>query len=259
MMYVRLHKGTTVDAVVPSAVGVAPSPAPNDIILAFTSDVNPSKTIQVTENVQATDPVTGALLYNSDGTPQWETTNTLDAQGNPIPVIDPTTGKPEVDANGNPVYEQTIVTKQVPKTVTLMSDPTQFSEADFSGLQYVVVGSLDDIKQQRISYVNEQFAMTMAAGFTSSADGTSRTYPGDVGTLDELLQLRSVLNANDFPSAGVDVLDIAGNHITMNQTEATTLLSDAQAFVLTNRSKRLTLTKTIQSAATEPDVMAVTW
>lgn len=72
-MILRFHKGQFVDAVIPSAVGIQPSAAPGDVIWNLPSDINPSKTIEETQNVQAIDPETGQLLFNEDGSPQFET------------------------------------------------------------------------------------------------------------------------------------------------------------------------------------------
>lgn len=72
-MFIRFNKGKFVDAVVPSAVGIQPSAAPGDVIWSIPSDINPSKTIEENQNIQAADPETGKLLFNEDGTPQFET------------------------------------------------------------------------------------------------------------------------------------------------------------------------------------------
>lgn len=121
-MIIRFHKGQYADAVVPTATqGATTNRAPGDILWELPADINPSKTINVTQNVQDTDPMTGVLLFNSDGTPKWKTTTTTD-----------------------PVTKQTvttIVTQQVPTTFTLMENPGIFTPADMAAvaISYQVV------------------------------------------------------------------------------------------------------------------------
>jgi hypothetical protein len=77
------------------------------------TDVTVSKTIEVSENVQATDPLTGQLLFNADGTPKWETTA--------VKMPDGTT-------------QEQIVTQQVPVTYSLMQNPSIFTPADIQAV-----------------------------------------------------------------------------------------------------------------------------
>lgn len=116
-MHIRFHKGQFVDAVIPSAVETQPSTAPGDIIWILPSDVNPSKTIEETQNVQATDPITGQLFFNTDGTPQWEIETVTNQDGSTTEVIQ---------------------THQVSVTYSLLQNPNIFTQ--------------DDIKAVAISY-----------------------------------------------------------------------------------------------------------
>lgn len=116
-MYIRFHKGQFVDAVTPGPVGVQPVGSPGDIVWSLPSDINPSKTIEENQNVQATDPITGQLLFNEDGTPQWETETVANLDGTSLEVI---------------------VTQQVSVTYTLIQNPNIFTQ--------------DDIKAVAISY-----------------------------------------------------------------------------------------------------------
>ncbi len=114
-MIIRFHKGQFVDAVIPTALqGPAINRAPGDIVWQLPADINPSKTIQVTENVQAVDPLTGQPLFDSNGLPIWETTI----------VTDPVTGE----------QVQQIVTQQVPQTYSLMENPSIFTQADIAAV-----------------------------------------------------------------------------------------------------------------------------
>jgi len=115
-MFIRFHKGQFVDAVVPSAVGIQPFAAPGDIIWSIPSDINPVKTIEEIQNVQATD-LMGQLLFNKDGTPKWET---------------------ETIENEDGSITEVVKTQSVPITYTLMQNPTVFTQ--------------DDIKAVAISY-----------------------------------------------------------------------------------------------------------
>lgn len=113
MMFIRFNKFGYCDAVIPSTVGVQPPAAPRDVIWSLPSDINPSKTIEETHNVQATDPVTGQLLFNEDGTPQWEM---------------------ETVKNPDGTTSEVIVTQQVPVTYTLMQNPTIFTQDDIQSI-----------------------------------------------------------------------------------------------------------------------------
>lgn len=121
-MIIRFHKGIFVDAVIPTAVqGAAINRAPGDEIWEIPSDINPGKQITEIENVQATNPETGALLFDENGLPIWKTTTTTD----------PITGE----------EMQTIVTQPVQKTYTLMGNPSIFTPADIAevAISYKVV------------------------------------------------------------------------------------------------------------------------
>ncbi|EPZ47619.1 hypothetical protein [Alicyclobacillus acidoterrestris] len=109
------------------------------------------------------------------------------------------------------------------------------------------------------SLITQGYNDTLAQGFVSFADGTSRTYPADSDTIDELLMLRSVILANQFPPDGVPVLDAAGTHMTFNQTQADQLITDAQNFVLGNRNQKLALLNQIAQAQSPSDVQAIVW
>jgi hypothetical protein len=120
-MIIRFHKGFYCDAVIPTAnEGVGLQAAPFDVVWQLPADINPSKTVQELENVQATDPLTGALLFNADGTPQWETQTVTNPDG---------------------TTSEQIVTQTVNKTYALLENPNIFTPADIQAvaLSYKVV------------------------------------------------------------------------------------------------------------------------
>lgn len=121
-MIIRFSKGQTADAVIPTAhESAGANKAPGDTAWKLPADINPSKIVQETENVQATDPLTGAPLFDENGMPIWETTA----------ITDPVTGEETTQT----------VTQQVPKTYTLMQRPGIFTPADIAevAITYEVV------------------------------------------------------------------------------------------------------------------------
>lgn len=108
-MYIRFDKGRFVNAVIPSVLEAPPSATPGDIIWNLPNDINPTKTIEEIQNIQATDPISGQLLFNTDGSPIWETESVNNDDGLSLEVVK---------------------TKVVPVTYKLMENPTIFTPDD---------------------------------------------------------------------------------------------------------------------------------
>lgn len=151
-MHIRFHKGQYVDAVVPGSVGVLPAAAPGDVVWQLTADINPSKTVEETENVQEVDPETGQPLFNEDGTPVWQT---------------------ELIENPDGSTSEVIVTQLVSRTVYLLSGPQYFTPADIeAAASYTVIGSLDEAKANKLSELASARDNFITSDFTSG----TRTY-----------------------------------------------------------------------------------
>lgn len=246
-MFIRLHKGIFVDAVIPSAVGTQPSASPGDVVWHLSGDINPSKVIQVTENMQAVDPLTGQPLFNADGSPQWQTTTVTNPDGTTSTVI---------------------VTQQVPQTVYLFSGPkvdsTQFMPADIqaaltaANLTYTAAGSLQEAQTMKVASLRASFAAQLAQGFTSSADGTSRTYgfaPSDEVNYDEQTNLMNAGKAT-WPT---EWADIHGSPVALTQAQYTQLITDAGAFKWQWEGHLRAQAGLVMTATSETAVNAINW
>lgn len=235
--FIRLHRGQYVDCYVPSSVGIAPTGAPTDVIWAFPSDVNPSKEITITQNVQASDPVSGALLFNPDGSPKWETTTVTSPGGQEITQI---------------------VTRQVQQTVYLQSAPNNFTEADFAGMTYVVVGSLADAQQNQIAALTASMQGALTSGFASTASGTSLTY--NFAAPDQANMAQQLTYAN----AGLATWPInwptqSGALVSLTEAQFTQLIKDAGANKWALENQLNGLIGQVQAATTPQEVARVVW
>lgn len=113
-MIIRFHKGQFVDAVIPTAVqGTTKNCAQGDVVWELPADINPSKTINVIEPVQAVDPLTGQPLFNEQGMPIWQV---------------------ETMTNPDGTTSEIIARQQVPKTYTLIENPGIFTPEDIAGV-----------------------------------------------------------------------------------------------------------------------------
>jgi hypothetical protein len=238
-MFIRLHKGQHVDAIIPGAVGVQPSAPPGDIVLSFEQDINPSKTIQVTQNVQDTDPISGQLLFDDNGQPVWKTIEVTNPDGS--------------------TTEQ-VVTQQVPQTITLLSNPNEFTLADLDATEvsYVVVGSLDESKTQKTLELRASYVSTLNGGFKSSADGTEKTYGFAQSDIDNLNEESSTVNAGieTFP---IEWADKDGNPVSLTQTQWTQLETDAKTFKWAQVNHLRQQLAAVETATTTDSVNAIAW
>lgn len=246
-MYIRFHKGQFVDAVIPSAIGTQPSISPGDVLWSISGDINPTKTITVTQNVQAVDTTTGQPLVNEDESPQWQTQTVTNPDG---------------------TTSEQIVTQQVPEVVYLwkglLVDSTQFTQNDITqavtaaGLTSVVVGSIDEAKASKLAELQQAYEDALNGGFKSSADGTGRTYgftSNDRSNLEEATDA-VLTGAQSFP---VPYADIDGNSVPMNQTEWAQFQKDAASFKLEVLTKLRQLKAQALAATTEEAISAVVW
>jgi hypothetical protein len=109
-MYIRFAKGRYVDAIIPSGLEWALNKAPGDIVYEIPEDINPTKTVNETRNVQATDELTGQPIFDDQGAPVWARETATDS----------ITGE-EVE---------TIVTEDVEVTYKMLQNPNIFTPDD---------------------------------------------------------------------------------------------------------------------------------
>jgi hypothetical protein len=109
-MYIRFAKGQYVDAVIPTAVEEwEPNAGPDDVIWLIPADINPSKSVPETRNVQARDEVTGQPIFGENGAPVWATVVTEGTDGAKV---------------------ETVVTEEVMVTYKLRQKPSLFTQDD---------------------------------------------------------------------------------------------------------------------------------
>ncbi|SFU71368.1 hypothetical protein [Alicyclobacillus macrosporangiidus] len=119
---------------------------------------------------------------------------------------------------------------------------------------------LAEAQQARIAFLDQQLTATYNAGFTSSATGTSITWPFDDKSQIKWNWLLSVIAAGTFPASGVQVKDLAGNTYTITDVNvAKALCIDAQNFYLQWDSHYHSLVQQVQAATTVDQVDAITW
>lgn len=235
--FIRFHRGQYVDCYVPSAVGIAPSAAPTDVVWSLPNDINPSKTIQVTQNVQATDPLTGALLTNADGTPKWKT----------IAVTSP---------SGQAITQ--IVTQQVEQTVYLQLAPNYFVPGDFTGVSYTIVGSLAHAQMVQIQSLSAQMAAAMALGFASTATGSSIQFNFADADQSNINQQLNIQNAG-IATWPINWPTQAGPYVSLTQAQFMQFVKDAAAFKWGLENKAQGLIQQVQASTTAQEVSAVVW
>jgi len=235
--FIRLHRGQYVDCYVPSAVGIAPSAAPTDRVWALVTDINPSKVIYITQNVQAFDPITGQLLFNSNGTPKWETTTVTNSDG--------TTTTQNV-------------TQQVEQTVYLQSAPNYFVPGDFTGVSYTIVGSLAHAQMVQIQSLSAQMAAAMALGFASTATGPSTQFNFADADQSNINQQLNIQNAG-IATWPINWPTKAGPYVSLTQTQFMQFVKDAAAFKWGLENKAQGLIQQVQASTTAQEVSAVVW
>lgn len=250
-MYVRFHRGQYVDAVVPSAVGIHPPAAPGDEVWSVSTDINPSKTIEVDEPVQAVDPTTGQPLFNADGTPVYETQTVTNPDGTTSEVV---------------------VTTPVSRTVYLWQgqyvDPTQFTMDDIesyctaNGLTFVEVGSIEEARSQKEQELRSAYQETLAAGFTSSADGTQRVYGFDNSpehTDQQEFEQATLAYSTGNLQFPVEWRTKNGDLVELSETQFKQLIADATSFKQSQLANFRNKIAQVQAATTIDQVNAVTW
>lgn len=245
--YIRLHRGQYVDCYVPAAVGVEPSGAPSDVVLSLSGDINPSKVIQVTQNVQASDPVTGQLLFNPDGTPKWEIKTVTNPDGSTSTVI---------------------VTAQVPKTVYLQSSPTNFTMDDIksacaaSNVTCLQFGSFEQVQQAQVATLENAMNTTLGGGFTAKTlvggATTPHTYPTDANAQANFNGLVNAFSVNPNKTSAI-ILTLDAGWISHTKAEFYGVYSDGDAWKEAQYTQLTSLVAKVESATTVADVQAITW
>lgn len=102
------------------------------------------------------------------------------------------------------------------------------------------------------------YAQTLAAGFVSSASGTSVTYGFAPNDQDNMTQIQSAIGAG-IETYPIDYGDIHGNVISLTQAQFTVLETDANRFKWAQVKQLRTLIGNVMAATTPDAVNAVQW
>jgi hypothetical protein len=117
---------------------------------------------------------------------------------------------------------------------------------------------LESAQNAQNTIINDACNEAMAAGLTSSADGTSRIYLVDQATISDTGLARTITQAN-YPSEGIEAELMDGTYVTLDYSQMQTFSNDLQNFYLPLRSKKIRLLGQIKNTTTVADVQAVTW
>lgn len=167
---------------------------------------------------------------------------------------------------------EVLVTSSLPAWATNHFDDsdTDASKALYDGEHYTYLNNawvytaptsaeqLAASKNAQKQIIDQAYNDAELAGFTSTADGTSRTYAFDETAQKRWSWLREAVNAGTLPNP-MAVKDITGAVVSLTPTQAATLGQDAQTFWLSGYNKHGQLYAKIDAAMTIADVPAVTW
>lgn len=117
---------------------------------------------------------------------------------------------------------------------------------------------LANAKEAKTAEMTQTYGAAMAAGFTSSADGTSRTYIANATTIQDVGLARTITEAT-YPTTGIEAELLDGTYVTLDYAQMQTLSNDLQAFYLPMRSKSIKLLGQIKDATTVAEVQAISW
>lgn len=148
----------------------------------------------------------------------------------------------------------------VPSALAAASNPAEWRYVSGSFVYTPTPESsrLPGAKQSQLALIVQGYGATLTSGFVSSADGTQKMYASDEMALQELGWVRGVPQAS-YPTNGIEARLVDGTHVTLNYAQMQTLVTDAQAFFLVQRSQRVALTTQIQTATTVAAVQAIVW
>lgn len=235
-MFIRIDKNGFVDAVVQTG-GIQPSCPPNDTVIEIQYNINPPKTIQVTQNVQTTDE-NGNLLFDENGQPIWET---------------------ETIENPDGTTTETIVTQTVNETYYLMDNPTIFTKSDIDAVcTYDIVGSLSHAQTLKKVDLHNSYVASLNSPFTSSADNTSRQYGYSDTDQKNMNKLAETIDMGiaTFP---VPYGDVDGNLVMLDQAGFKQLVTDANTHNWNTINQYRQLVGNVMTATTIDEVNAITW
>lgn len=155
--------------------------------------------------------------------------------------------------------------QQVPQYTTqdqivlLSESPTYFTIDDFANIPYVIVGSLDWVKQNQIAAMYADYQADIVNGFSSSATGTSLQYAYDV-TDQAWFNKASILDAAGLMKYPIQWRLADNTYVTIpDSTTFKKLELDAATFEQVDLAKYRNARDAINAATDEDTVNNVTW
>lgn len=117
---------------------------------------------------------------------------------------------------------------------------------------------LASVQAAKKAQLQNMYAQTLAAGFSSTASGTAVTYGFAPNDQDNMNQIETAIQANieTFP---VEYGDIHGTVISLTQAQYQTLISDANKFKWAQVKQLRSLIGQVMTATTTDAVNAIQW
>lgn len=112
--------------------------------------------------------------------------------------------------------------------------------------------------QVKIDELNIAFQSTVNQGFSSSADGTARTYPLDPSNMVKWSGAMSVVDNNSV-SANLIIKDIAGNKVTVTPDQFKQLATDGFNYFMQQEQHLWSLEVQVEACTSVDDINAITW
>lgn len=117
--------------------------------------------------------------------------------------------------------------------------------------------TLADAKTRKLAELNAAFNASLMNGFTSSADGTSRTYPIDPVSMEKLTSASTVINGGKV--ASIVIKDFNGNRVTLTSAQYQQMAADGFAFYNGKETHLWDLEDQVAAATTIDGVNAIAW
>jgi hypothetical protein len=118
--------------------------------------------------------------------------------------------------------------------------------------------TLEQTQAAKKAQLQTMYAQTLAAGFVSSASGTSTTYGFAQDNRDDMTEVQAAIDAG-IETWPIDYGDALGNVISLTQAQFTALESDANKFKWAQVKQLRTLIGQAMAATTIDAVNAIQW
>lgn len=116
--------------------------------------------------------------------------------------------------------------------------------------------TLSVVQKAKIGQLQYDMNISLAQGFASSADGTSRTYAIDPLAMGKWTGILSLINAGSTDP--VEVKDTSGNKVNLDTTQFKQMAHDGFAFFIQQEQKLWAAEDKVKAATTNQDIDVVT-